>query len=232
MNVFRLFCAVIVSSGICIVTAACGTMPSKNLEKLRAVPATQVYSTPLELLEKTPPTLELDAKPIDFSFTENDKILNSSLGPVPAKTLRIKVNGRETPYLTIAGFMHKVSFGSPGVVTAKALVYSRDGHLMKAPFVQGGRQPNCGLLQCMKLTYRIENLPPGTYNLVLYAFVEHPDQPLEIAPCDTTTYTQRVGAVSVHRDVAYYADYFGDVRISFERTLPLDPKRDDVFTEK
>lgn len=208
----------------------CGTMPVKKLEKLQAASSEKVHKNPAEVVRLHPPIQELADKPLDFSLDEKDWVLNANDKNVPVESFRMVV--KSAPYLTLSGFFHNVAYGKSGAVIGKIYVFNLKGDEVKVPMVQLGEEPHCGLLRCMKITYKIKDLKPGKYNVVVIPHVVDPDKPFKVNQISNTTYTPATGMIMTNASVPVYADYFGDVRAEFATKLPLDEKRKDVETFK
>lgn len=208
--------------------AGCGTMPKQKLEVLKKTPSERIYSSVGDLLKKNPPTLSLNEKSVDFSFSEKNPVLNTKFGPSTAVTLKIKVHGPSS-FLTIWGYLHSVQFGNPGAVVPEIYIFDSAGKAQKSNLVQIGEEANCGLMRCMKMTYDISSLENGLYDLVLVAHVEDPEKPLRISTGSGVIFLGAVAVPTTH-SMGMFADYFGDARVSFESQLPLKSNQEDVFT--
>lgn len=222
----------LVCSFVALLITACGTMPAKKLEKLQSAPSEKIHKTPIEVINLHPPSQELGNAPLKFALDEKDWILNLGAMNVPADNFRMLSRGSATPYLVISGYFHNVAYGKNGAVIGKVFVFNTKGAEVKVPMVQMGEEPNCGLYRCMKIVYKIKDLKPGRYNVVVIPHVVDPDKPFKVNEVSNTAYTPATGALKTKASTPVYADYFGDMQAEFATKLPLDENRKDVVTFK
>ncbi len=173
---------------------ACGAVPKSNDEITQQITEYQISGSEWEVLDRNPPRITLHQGQVDFSFSKNSPLIKTDFGPSAAATVRF-VNEGSGKYLIVWSWLAKGSSAKIDVVFPKLSVFDSQKNLIKIKLVQNGEEAACGIFRCRKMVYDIGELQNGTYQLVLVATVE--DQSF------------------------VYADYFGDLRVSLESTLPF-----------
>lgn len=187
-------------------------MPKENEQTIRQVSADQIHATEFDVLTEDPPRMTLNRGQVDFSFSKNSPLVKTEFGPSTAATVRF-VNEQSGKYLVVWSWLHKASFAKVGVVFPKLSIFDSSGSLKKIQLIQDGEWDACGLSRCRKMAYDITQLEKGTYQLVLVAYVQDPEKSVMLSTINT--------GVLNPPQVPVYADYFGDLRISLESTLPF-----------
>ncbi len=216
-----------------LIFSACGTMPGKTLSRLQATPFEKISSSPAEFAQRNPPQVELVKQPVDFSLESNSPVVKFENKLTVGKSIRIKTQGKETPYLILKSWYHKISMTNVGVVFPRVFLYDQSHRVQKLVIAQVGVDLECGLLICLKSTFKISDLPPGTYDLVVISQVDQVDVPLQESRSNTMVYAAGVGLIPVSAQYQLFADYHGSFTAAFDKKLPMDPKRTDIktFTE-
>lgn len=207
-----------------LLLSACGTMPGFKKTHVDETPVERVYAKPLELLQKTPPKVELVEKSVDVTIDEKSPVLKSEQKMMPGVTLRIVTRGKETPYLTLSSWFHSVGYGKAGVVIPRVYAFDEKRREVKIPMVQIGEEPNCGLMRCMRLSYDIASLPAGKYDLVLVSVVDDPETPFKFNRQSMVIYGGAAGMIYTDNEFPIYTDYLGSISAQFRKELPFRRK--------
>lgn len=211
-----------------LVLSGCGTMPGKTYERIKS--SNLVHSSALELVKTNPPKVELMTEAIDFSIDEKSPVVSVDRKLTVGNSFRIKTKGVETPFLVLNSWYHKVSMTGVGLVFPKVFFFDQNHKPVKPMVAQVGVDPHCGLRQCLKTTFRIADLPAGTYNVVVTSQVDEVDRPLKENRADQMVYAAGVGLIPISTTYTIYADFFGSFTARFAKELPMDRNRKDIKT--
>lgn len=206
-------------------------MPGKKFEKIKSVEL--VHASAAELVKTHDGKIELAKDPVDFSITENSPVVSIEKKLTAGEIFRIKTAGKDTPYLILHSWFHKVSARDGGVVFPKIFIFDEKNKPQKVVLAQIGHDRSCGLAQCLKFSYRIAELVTGTYKVVVTAQVDDIDVPLKEQKSTTVAYAPGVGLLPIPVQYDIFADFHGSFTAKFGKELPMDTKRPDVrtFTE-
>lgn len=188
---------------------ACGT-PPKVMDTSIQSASNKVVKTPVEALMRS------SEKIAEWKFTSLDPLLKIGIRNAPFKVIEFEISDASKSYAVFSSRYRNIDIGKQAIVVPTVYFFDENKAPVKAVLAQMADDPFCGFFRCFKTTYKID-AQPGKYLVVVAAYVEDPEKPVQ-SITDFSPAVESYGAASV--SVKFYADYYGSLSLSLDSKLP------------
>lgn len=206
-------------------TGCISPAPVDLINEINSVSETKIIKNEELALKEIQETTVSAGPKTELNFNKEDRLVLINGKRAPTKVLSLKIDG--DPFLVISSVIKSAGWRKDTLVVPQIKFY-KDKVLQKQPKIkQIGIDGLCGLDACSVTTYDLSNLVKGNYKILVSAYVEKPDVPLEMRKVEGT-YAAGASLVYTSAERAQLASYYGLVKVMLSKELPLNSNRKDV----
>lgn len=158
--------------------SGCASAPKDLAQEIYARPDSAILKTETQALKDLPKINLNRDNHLSFDFGKDDPLLLVNGKRAPVKVLEIKNDG--TQFFVVSSVIRSAGWRKDALVIPQISFYKDNVSISLPKIKQIGIDRFCGLDACLVTTYDLGSLPKGIYRVVLSAYVDNADQPIQM----------------------------------------------------
>ena len=205
--------------------SGCVSAPKELVSEINSKPDAAVFKNESLALRDFKQFEHIEDRKAILDFNKYDPLLILNGRRAPFKVLEFTHDGGK--YFTVFSVIKSAGWKKDAFVLPKLSFYKGETLVASPKVKQIGIDGLCGLDSCFVTVYDLSAIQIGNYRVVMSAYVDNPEEPLEMRKVSGFYYAGTL-PLSMTATRAQYASYYGTVKLELSDKLPLNPNAKDV----